>query len=68
MMPIKLAYKKTYAIIRTEMAGGVKSNAEYENLMKLNGLCEIEVPYKGVLGILVEEVITPFYLFQVILV
>jgi len=31
----------------------------------LYGPCQIEVPYKGVLKILFDEVLTPFYLFQV---
>ena len=38
---------------------------EYEYQYKMFGPCQIEVPYKGVLGIFVDEVLSPFYIFQV---
>ena len=39
--------------------------AFYENAFGLYGPCQIEVPYKGIIGIFLEEFLSPFYLFQV---
>jgi len=38
---------------------------ELENSQKLHGPCQIEVPYKGISGIFVDDILSPFYLFQV---
>jgi len=65
MMPIKLDCKKPYETIRNTMAEGIKSFEEQQNLLNFYGPCLIDVPYKGICGILFEEVLTPFYLFQI---
>lgn len=44
---------------------GILTAEKYRNLSKLYGPCQIDVPYKGVLRILREDVLTPFYIFQV---
>ena len=64
-MPIKLDVKKSYSDLINEIGHGVLSENEYDNYRQRHGLCQIEVPYKGVPLILFEDIITPFYLFQV---
>ncbi len=65
-MPIRIDCRKPCASLRSTFGNGIASNSNYEDELKLYGHCQIDVPYKGVLGILIEEVLTPFYLFQVL--
>ena len=66
-VPVKLRYTRTYVNIHEELSKGMRTQVEYENAFNLYGQCQIEVPYKGICGIFVDEVLSPFYLFQVIL-
>eukprot|EP00826_Nyctotherus_ovalis_P018309 TRINITY_DN15468_c0_g1_i13.p1 TRINITY_DN15468_c0_g1~~TRINITY_DN15468_c0_g1_i13.p1 ORF type:complete len:957 (-),score=308.46 TRINITY_DN15468_c0_g1_i13:525-3395(-) len=43
----------------------MRSATEYNSAFALHGPCQIDVPYKGVWGIFVDEVLSPFYIFQV---
>ena len=64
-MPTRLRYSRSYLSIQEELSKGMRSREEYENAYRLHGPCQIEVPYKGVLGIFIDEVVSPFYIFQV---
>ncbi len=65
-IPVKLRFNRPYVQIHEELSKGIRSRTEYENTYNLFGPCQIEVPYKGVIGIFLDEVLSPFYLFQVI--
>lgn len=43
----------------------MKEPVDLENAQALFGACQINVPYKGIWGIFVDEILSPFYLFQV---
>eukprot|EP01022_Parablepharisma_sp_SALTPOND_P025544 TRINITY_DN598_c0_g1_i1.p2 TRINITY_DN598_c0_g1~~TRINITY_DN598_c0_g1_i1.p2 ORF type:complete len:979 (+),score=86.34 TRINITY_DN598_c0_g1_i1:10743-13679(+) len=43
----------------------MRSSLEYKNAFALHGPCQIDVPYKGVGGIFLDEVLSPFYIFQI---
>lgn len=64
-LPIKLNYDITYVNIHEELSKGMCRQEEYDNAFNLYGPCQIEVPYKGIIGIFVDEFLSPFYLFQV---
>ena len=66
LVPLKFCYTKAYNSIHSTLAKGMKEPVDLENAQALFGPCQIEVPYKGILGIFVNEVLSPFYLFQVI--
>ncbi len=65
MTPVKLNYTTTSTFIHDTFAQGIKTQAEVQNARTLFGPCQIDVPYKGVLGIIADEIISPFYVFQV---
>ena len=48
------------------MSSGITSDLEYANGKNLYGPCQISIPYKGVLTILFEAMLTPFYVFQIL--
>ncbi len=64
-LPIRMRYNRPYVEIHEELSKGIRSCTDYKNAFNLFGPCQIEVPYKGVLGIFLDEVLSPFYLFQV---
>ena len=64
-MPIKLNYRLSYVKIHEDLSKGMRSKINYDNAFGLHGPCQIEVPYKGVFGIFLDEFLSPFYLFQV---
>ena len=39
--------------------------ADWPGLVKKYGQCQLNIPSKGIVKLLVEEVLNPFYLFQV---
>lgn len=65
MLPIKLNCARPYVAVHNELNKGMRTSTEYNNTYALHGPCQIEVPYKGVMGIFFDEVLSPFYLFQV---
>ncbi len=65
LQPIKYAYSKPYSSIHSGMSHGMRDSDELSNAVDLFGPCQIEVPYKGILGIFIDEVLSPFYIFQV---
>ena len=64
-IPVKLRYSRPYVAIHEELSKGIRGSAEYKSAYALHGPCQIEVPYKGICGIFVDEVLSPFYIFQV---
>jgi len=43
----------------------VQEGKQYQSLLNAYGKCNIVIPDKGMLTLLVEEILTPFYIFQV---
>ena len=64
-LPIKFEFNRPYTYIHEHLSKGMRSHAEYDYNYKMFGPCQIEVPYKGVCGIFADEVLSPFYIFQV---
>lgn len=64
-LPIKFETELPYSVLRSELIHGIQSEEKHKDLLKFHGKCQIEVPYKGILRILFEEVLSVFHLFQV---
>jgi len=43
----------------------MRSSIECNNTYTFHGPCQIDVPYKGICGIFIDEVLSPFYIFQI---
>jgi magnesium-transporting ATPase (P-type) len=56
---------QTYQTLHNEFSGGIQSEGAYKLKLIKYGKSNIEVPMKPILRLLVEEVLNPFYLFQV---
>lgn len=63
-IPIVFDVEKSYEEIHQLYAGGISFPEEYEDCVEKFGKCDIQLPPKGVFKILVQEILTPFYLFQ----
>lgn len=46
-------------------SGGISNPSAYNMALQLYGPCNIEVPIKSIPLLLVDEVLNPFYLFQI---
>lgn len=57
--------RRSFRELRAELANGIQEEQIYSDRFKLHGPCQIDVPYKGILRILIEDVLTFFYIFQV---
>ena len=64
-MPLKFSCERPYTEVREGMSGGILTKEEYENGITMYGSNIIEVEDKGIDRIFLDEVITPFYVFQV---
>jgi len=60
-----LIENKTYEDIYQEMARGIESRQTYEQRLLTYGRNETNIPVKSDLAILVDESLSPFYIFQV---
>ena len=65
MTPAKLNYTTTFTNIHNTLAHELRTPAAIQNARKRFGPCQIDVPYKGIFGIIIDDVISPFYIFQV---
>lgn len=63
-MPIEFDYYKTFESIHTTYSGGVSEGEEYASIVDKYGKCNIVLPEKGILQLLIKDVMNPFYLFQ----
>jgi len=54
-----------YSTVHSKYSGGVSTEADYKMQLIKYGKCNIEVPIKSVPRLLIEEVLNPFYLFQI---
>ena len=65
-MPVELNYYKTYECLHQMYSKGVNEVFEYDQLVTEYGKCNIELPEKTVIQLLFEEVLSPFYVFQIV--
>jgi len=64
-MPIIFDYNLPYSTVHNRYSGGLQNEVDYRMQFIKYGKCNIEVPIKSIPRLLVEEVLNPFYLFQV---
>lgn len=64
-MPIVFDYSLPFATIHSKYSGGIQNEGDYRMQLIKYGKCNIEVPIKSIPRLLIEEVLNPFYLFQV---
>ena len=63
--PIEFEYYRSYSVILDTLCKGIKEGQMHEKAIEQYGVCNIELPDKGVLLLLIENVLTPFYIFQI---
>lgn len=63
-LPIVFDVEKSYDQIHRLYANGISFPEEYDSYIKKFGKCDIELPKKGIIIILIQEILNPFYLFQ----
>ena len=63
--PIEFGYYKSYASLLDTYQKGVKEGRMHQEAKEQYGVCNIELPDKGVILLLIENVLTPFYIFQI---
>lgn len=64
-LPIIFNFKMPYQAIHNQYSGGIKQESFYRSQLIKYGKCNIEVPVKSVPRLLIEEVLNPFYIFQI---
>lgn len=64
-MPIEFNWSMPYSKILTMFSSGVQDGDEYNTLVNKYGKCKIVLPEKGTLAILFEQILSPFYIFQI---
>lgn len=62
--PIEFDYYMTYASIIDTYSQGMTEGEEYENSLKLYGMCSIKIPKRSILHTLFTHILNPFYIFQ----
>ena len=60
LYPVSMPHKK----ILSTLIGGLKSQ-DIADRRKLYGQCQLEVPKPSIMNLMIEEILNPFYLFQV---
>lgn len=65
LTPIKFNYSTSCSNIHNTLSKGIGSQEELNNAKAFYGPCQIDVPYKGICAIFIDEILSPFYLFQV---
>lgn len=63
-VPLEFDYYKTYECLQTTFAQCVQEGKEYDHLVHLYGKCNIKLPEKNLFMMLIEDILNPFYLFQ----
>lgn len=64
-IPVEFDYYKSFSLLISSYSQGVREGEEYFKLVGKYGKCNIEIPDKGVLLLLIESILTPFYVFQI---
>lgn len=64
-VPIEFDYYKPYSYLLSNYKNGVEEGAPYDKIVSMYGKCCISLPEKGNFRLLIENVLTPFYLFQI---
>jgi cation-transporting ATPase 13A2 len=64
-VPIVFKTSYNYQTLHREHSRGIRTEEEYQLCRIKYGPCNIEVPIKTVPRLLIEEVLNPFYIFQV---
>jgi cation-transporting P-type ATPase 13A2 len=62
---VEFDYYKTFSHLISTYSQGVQEGEEYCELVGKYGKCNIEIPDRGVLLLLIESILTPFYIFQI---
>lgn len=65
-LPVEFDYYKTFEEIHKNNSHGISEGCEYNQTVEKYGKCNIQVPEKGVFQLLIEEILSPFYVFQVV--
>jgi P-type E1-E2 ATPase len=64
-VPIIFDYKLPYTQIHSKHCMGILEEHDYKLQLVKFGRCEIKVPVKSIPRILIQEVLNPFYIFQI---
>lgn len=62
--PIQFNYYQSYSFIHETYSEGISEGEEYSQIEQLYGKWNIVLPDKGIPKLLVEEILNPFYIFQ----
>ena len=65
-LPCIFNWSRTYMSLHEGYACGIHEQYEYERQVAEFGKCSIVLPEKGTFKILAEEILSPFYVFQII--
>ena len=63
-VPIEFDYYKTYEAVHDSLANGVKEGEDYHQRVDWFGKWNIVLPEKGIFQLLIQDILNPFYLFQ----
>lgn len=63
-VPVQFDFYKPYTEVHEHYSNGVADGAEYNNLLNQYGGCSIVLPDKNIFRLLVEEILNPFFVFQ----
>lgn len=63
-VPVQFDFYRPYSEVHERYSNGVAEGAEYENLVNQYGKCSIVLPDKNIFRLLVEEILNPFFVFQ----
>ena len=64
-VPIEFDHYLPYADILKNYSGGISEGEEHKKAIEQYGNCNIDLPDKGIFVLLFENVLSPFYIFQI---
>jgi len=62
--PIEFDYYKSFSQVIECYAKGIQEGQEHKTAIDQYGKCNIELPERGIFKLLIEGVLSPFYIFQ----
>lgn len=63
-MPIEFDCYKTYETLLNSYSSGIQDE-DYNDLVEQYGKCNIVLPEKSIFTLLIESILSPFYIFQI---